>query len=118
VSYRILSSGLASRVGLRHEQIHFDLAEVYTRKARKFFRELRDPCPRSDDDLNGMAERIFREHSVAQRRYDTDTRNGELELKQIEWERMVARDLVSLGGQSPFPQIGGCSVPEMCRASN
>src|SRR5687767_2989297 len=43
VGYRIISSGLASRAGLQHEQIHFDLAELYARKIRKFFRELKDP---------------------------------------------------------------------------
>lgn len=73
VTYRIAASGLASRVGIVHEQIHFDLAEVYARRIRKMFRELRDPCPRSDAELMGMAERVIKEHWTAQRRYDTET---------------------------------------------
>jgi len=101
VTYRIVSSGLASRVGIRHEQIHFDLAEVYTRRIRKMFRELRDPCPRSDAELAGMVEQIIKEHWTAQRRYDTETENGQLEAKQNDWEKRIAAELTAL---APFAE--------------
>jgi hypothetical protein len=97
VTYRIASSGLASRVGLVHEQIHFDLAEVYARRIRKLFRELRDPCPRSDAELMGMAEKVIKEHWAAQRRYDLETENGQLERRQNDWERKTAGELAALG---------------------
>jgi hypothetical protein len=48
--------------------IHFDLAEVYARRIRRLFRELRDPCPRSDAELMGMAEKVIKEHWAAGRR--------------------------------------------------
>jgi len=101
VTYRIVSSGLASRVGIRHEQIHFDLAEEYTRRIRKMFRELRDPCPRSDAELAGMVEQIIKEHWTAQRRYDTETENGQLEAKQNDWEKRIAAELTAL---APFAE--------------
>lgn len=96
VAYRIVSSGLASRVGLRHEQTHFDLKEVYARRARKMFAELATRCPRSDDDLNALAERVFRDEAAIQRRFDIETRSGENEAKQIEWEKRVAAGLDAL----------------------
>ena len=96
VTYRILSSGLASRVGLRHEQVHFDQAEVYARRVRKLLRELSKPCSRSDDELNEMAERIFKEHWANQRRYDEQTDHGEVERRQSEWERTIAAQLEEL----------------------
>jgi uncharacterized protein DUF922 len=96
VTYRIASSGLASRVGLVHEQIHFDLAEVYARRIRKMFRELRDPCPRSDAELMGMAERVLKEHWTAQRRYDTETENGQLERRQNDWQKKIDGELAAL----------------------
>ncbi len=96
VSYRIMSSGLASRVGLRHEQIHFDLAEVYARRVRKLLRELRDPCSRSDAELNAMAEHVFTDHWTAQRRYEQETHAGELEPKQVEWDKRIAAELLAL----------------------
>lgn len=96
VTYRIASSGLASRVGLVHEQIHFDLAEVYARRIRKLFRELRDPCPRSDAELMGMAEQVIKDHWTAQRRYDTETENGQVGRRQEDWQRKIAGELAAL----------------------
>lgn len=96
VTYRIAASGLASRVGIVHEQIHFDLAEVYARRIRKMFRELRDPCPRSDAELMGMAERVIKEHWTAQRRYDTETENGQVERRQNDWQKKIDGELAAL----------------------
>jgi len=98
VAYRIISSGLASPVGLRHEQTHFDLKELYARRVRKMFAELATPCPRSDDELFAMAERILREEGATQRRFEDETRNGENERRQIEWEKRVAGELDALKG--------------------
>jgi hypothetical protein len=96
VTYRIASSGLASRVGLVHEQIHFDLAEVYARRIRKLFRELRDPCPRSDAELMAMAEQVIKDHWTVQRRYDLETENGQVGRRQADWQRKIARELAAL----------------------
>ncbi|HYN09948.1 MAG TPA: hypothetical protein VES67_21370 [Vicinamibacterales bacterium] len=72
------------------------MAEVYARRVRKLFRELRDPCPRSDDELNGMAERVLKEHWTAQRRYDFETENGQLVSRQMEWDRRITAELMEL----------------------
>jgi hypothetical protein len=96
VAYRILASGLASRAGLEHEQIHFDLAEVYARRVRKFFHELSDPCPRPDEALEALADKILREGRARQRRYDTETQSGENGLRQATWAKTVERELVEL----------------------
>ena len=101
VTYRIISSGLASRAGIKHEQIHFDLAEVYARRIRKMLRELRDPCPRSDEELAGLVEQVIKDHWTAQRRYDTETENGQLEGKQNDWEKRIAAELSAL---TPFAE--------------
>jgi hypothetical protein len=57
---------------------------------------LRDPCPRSDAELAGMVEQISKEHWTAQRRYDTETENGQLEAKQNDWEERIAGELTAL----------------------
>jgi hypothetical protein len=100
VAYRIISSGLASRAGIQHEQTHFDLSEVHARRIRKFFRELKDPCPRSDAELEALAEPIFREEGAAQRRYDDQTENGQLGGPQERWDKDVARQLGELSAFS------------------
>jgi hypothetical protein len=96
VAHLVVSSGRASRVGLQHEQIHFDLAEIYARRARKFLRELPNPCPRSDDELLNLVEGILREAAGRQRRYDADTDRGQNGAQQAEWAAAVARELAAL----------------------
>lgn len=96
VVHRISSSGLASRVGIRHEQTHFDLKEVFARRARKRLLELTDPSTRSDDALNTIAETVFKAERAEQDRYDVRTGNGEDLDQQEEWARRVAADLAAL----------------------
>lgn len=88
--------GLQGQAACRHARRHFDLAEVYARRVRKLFRELRDPCPRSDAELMGMAEKVIKEHWRAQRRYDLETENGQIERRQNDWQRKIAGELAAL----------------------
>ena len=96
VTERIKTSGLASPVGLRHEQTHFDLKEIYARRIRKMFTELPTPCPRSDDAFYALAEKLMRDESATQERFERETQAGENEYRQNEWERRVKADLDSL----------------------
>lgn len=110
VTYRIYASGLASRVGLRHEQLHFDLAEVYARRVRKLLKELPNPCSHADDELNAMAERVIKEHWDQQRRYEVQTEHGQIERQQNEWERRITAELEELkafsdGGSTVLPRV-------------
>ena len=96
VTYRIISSGLASRVGLAHEHLHFDIAEIFARRIRQMYAELAEPCPRTDEALQALADPIFRELQAEQRRFDDQTRFGELEAKQLEWAKRIAAELDAL----------------------
>lgn len=96
VTYRIISSGLASRVGLAHEHLHFDIAEIFARRIRRMYAELAEPCPRTDEALQALADPIFRELQAEQRRFDDQTRFGELEAKQLEWAKRIAAELDAL----------------------
>jgi Bacterial protein of unknown function (DUF922) len=119
VTYRIVSSGLASRVGLRHEQLHFDLAEVYARRIRKLMQELPRPCTQSDAELNAMAERVIKEHWDLQQRYEVQTEHGQVERQQNEWERKITSELKQLAAfrEPGMPETvrlrGGPEVPEL-----
>jgi hypothetical protein len=100
VADRIVRSGLATRVGLRHEQLHFDVKELFARRMRRMFRELRDPCPRSDDALFELTAALRREEQAVQQRIERDTQGGEIEARQIEWEERIAAELRALAGFS------------------
>jgi hypothetical protein len=53
-----------------------------------------------------MAEKVVKAHWAAQRRYDIDTENGQLEARQHDWERRVAADLAALEAFAAAPPTG------------
>ncbi len=84
---------------LRHEQGHFDIAEIAARELRKALRELADPC----DDLEARKKQInaltvFNKRRLAnlQNDYDQETRNGAHGKKQNQWEEKIAKRLKEL----------------------
>jgi hypothetical protein len=81
---------------LRHEQTHFDIAEVYARRMRRTFAALENPCGKSDGALHAVARDILEAEKTEQRRYDAETRHSLVIERQQAWERDVARLLESL----------------------
>lgn len=81
---------------LRHEQAHFDLSEVYARRARQRFAELRAPCAMKDAELSALARRLVEEEKAAQRRYDAESEHSLATARQAAWEADVAAWLAAL----------------------
>jgi hypothetical protein len=81
---------------LQHERTHFDLAEVFARRMRRFFRMLPNPCEHTDDDLKLLGESFVQEEDAAQARYDLETSHGEDETAQARWDLFVSQLLKSL----------------------
>ncbi|ARV08819.1 hypothetical protein BTO05_03885 [Winogradskyella sp. PC-19] len=77
---------------LRHEQIHFDITEIFTRKLRK---TLFDNNLTSKDITRAKAlfESTFQEYKLFQERYDADTQKGEKKDTQEKWEAIVEIEL-------------------------
>jgi len=77
---------------LRHEQIHFDITEIYSRKLRK---ELADANINSKNAANSkpIFERIFREMELRQKRYDQETKRGKKKETQEHWEAIFELEL-------------------------
>jgi Bacterial protein of unknown function (DUF922) len=94
----VLRTTAESQRTLRHEQTHFDLAEVYARRMRKYFAELPAPCARTTATLDELAGGFIRDEATTQAQYDEETRNGRLAPKQSEWDHTVAGLLESLAG--------------------
>lgn len=93
----ILASAAEGSRTLRHEQTHFDLSEVHARRMRRYFSELFQPCMKTPEELEALAQRYVREETAAQRRYDEETNHGRMAKKQTEWDAEVGRLLTSLG---------------------
>ena len=92
----ILKRPADSARALKHEQTHFDLAEVHARRMRRHFAELIAPCRVSTDDLSQIAERMVREENAAQEKYDADTDHSRVPAEQARWDKEVATQLSAL----------------------
>jgi hypothetical protein len=77
---------------LRHEQIHFDITEIYSRKLRK---ELSDAKITSDNITRAkpIFDRIFNELQKRQDQYDSETQRGNEKETQENWEAIVKIEL-------------------------
>ena len=89
--YRDQSSAL-----LAHEQLHFDIAELYARKARKKIKELSLTGEKDLKVYNREIQKILNESNLADQRYDAETLHGSMVKKQKEWVDKVKAELQSL----------------------
>ncbi len=79
---------------LVHEQLHFDIAELYARQIRKEFKILvQEECSNFK-----LYEKIYQEkvlqHGIMQREYDSKVYFNEKEQKQ--WQEKIAKELEEL----------------------
>jgi len=91
--FSVLESNLRT---LRHEQLHFDITEVYARRMRQTYATLDRPCARTEDELTALGERSLKDEADAQKRYDRETANGRDNQGQSRWERQIGETLRSL----------------------
>jgi len=80
---------------LEHEQAHFDLCEVYTRRLRK---RVEDSNYKLDID-NAIFE-VFEAFKKRQKLYDQETNHSRNKEKQVEWLNIIARELLELDNYS------------------
>lgn len=81
---------------LIHEQLHFDVAELYARKIRKKIQEL---SARNITDIkifNTLIQELLEESNAADRQYDIETLHGALLKKQKQWEVKIKDELREL----------------------
>lgn len=71
---------------LAHEQLHFDIAEVYGRKLRKAIRNVSDRQPES---FSKVIQPIFAEEIKMQDQYDRETSHGTYTNRQDAWRKKL-----------------------------
>lgn len=86
-------SGYANPRSLKHEQLHFDITEIYARK-------LRAHLSRIPNENHARAQEIYKaivnEWRLAQKRYDDETHHGRRDEVQAKYEADVAEALTAL----------------------
>ena len=90
---------------LAHEQLHFDLTELWARKARDLFKDLPSTCktPGASPSFERSVAVLEREWSAEQEQYDRETANGTNRSRQQAWAAKVEKALrqsYSLGGDN------------------
>lgn len=81
---------------LAHEQLHFDIAELYARKIRKEIKEMQKSGDGQLRHYNLAIEELLRESNEIDIQYDLETLHGAMLARQKEWSDDIKQQLLSL----------------------
>ena len=93
----------ASEALLRHEQLHFDITEVYARIMRQKLQlfSAKANCEKLQPGFNNTTKLVYAAWDHEQNRYDQETNHGLNAVRQAAWEKQTAAKLEML---KPFAQ--------------
>lgn len=77
---------------LKHEQNHFDISEIFARRAVKRLSQT-NFSKNFINEVKALMQQVFLECNKLQDQYDFETRNGREELHQLEWNERIAKML-------------------------
>lgn len=82
---------------LKHEQLHFDICELYARKLRKMMLDKDFTKVKNiQNEIQNMYNKVNNEFVRYEEKYDNDTNHGENPAKQKVWEDDVAGQMKDL----------------------
>ena len=87
-TYGILTDSL-----LKHEQVHFDIAELFARKIRKEILMQRDANNAKMDSYVRLIQDYISLWREEESKYDSATNHGLNHVEQHKWNRIIAKEL-------------------------
>lgn len=81
---------------LAHEQLHFDITELFVRKLRKQIDKLGNDCKKLNEHIEEFYNENYKEFVQYQNDYDSESNHSLNKEKQAFWENKVARELEEL----------------------
>lgn len=81
---------------LAHEQLHFDIAELYARKIRQKVEQLNKQGVNDIKKYNAAIHELLLESNSFDEQYDAETLHGGMMRKQAAWSEKVKSELASL----------------------
>ncbi|MCR9264006.1 MAG: hypothetical protein NXH86_07585 [Flavobacteriaceae bacterium] len=87
---------------LVHEQLHFDIKELYIRKLRKGYEELVKKNVYENSAYSNLSEKILERCSTVQNEYDKEVRFNKTE--QMEWRKQIDKGLEELKEYEYYPE--------------
>jgi hypothetical protein len=85
---------------LKHEQTHFDIAELFARKLRKELAETAFTTKTLNSQIEKLFNKYFKLLEEEQKKYDKETNHSIIKEKQEEWNNKIKEDLNSYGSYS------------------
>ncbi len=89
---------------LAHEQGHFDISQLYTRKLHKALSEYKFRHATVEKDIQLIYQRITQEQAGYQQLYDKETNHSRHRDKQVLWQQIIEDQLDSLKQYANYPQ--------------
>ena len=74
---------------LKHEQLHFDISELYARKIRKSFYLIPISKNSFENQLDSLFNKFMVELNYEQDKYDLETQHSIIDSAQIRWEKEI-----------------------------
>ena len=81
---------------LAHEQLHFDITELFVRKLRRKIDQLGNDCQKLNDYIEEYYNNNYNAFVAYQHAYDSESKHSLNKEKQAYWEKKVARELEQL----------------------
>ena len=81
---------------LRHEQLHFDITELYARRLRQKLSQTQFDCQHLQPKFQNLTKAMFAEWQREEVRYDQTTNHGLNKVQQQFWETQVQQKLAQL----------------------
>ena len=81
---------------LKHEQVHFDIMEVYVRKFRAEMKTKKLTSKNAELILKRLYKKYYKLGSEAEYRYDKETNHSLKKVQQAQWNEKVSKELKEL----------------------
>jgi len=87
---------------LKHEQLHFDICELYGRKLYKEILSLIRSNRLNQRNIDKIQSKLKKQYSNYQKTYDNETNHSINVKEQHKWERKVKNELTKLSDYSDY----------------
>lgn len=81
---------------LAHEQLHFDICELYARKARLRIQAFKNGCALSQEEVKAILKKNMADWEAYEELYDEESDHNRNREEQVRWENKVAAELEAL----------------------
>ncbi|WP_181309039.1 hypothetical protein [Rufibacter sp. XAAS-G3-1] len=104
---------------LQHEQLHFDISELFARKIRREFSILRAKKVQDVSEYQMVIDKYKNQRDLLNKKYDRETGNGGVDFVQEEWNLKVLKELNNYKSYSLSSKECSCEIsPESEKKKN